>query len=170
MRRYWRRLTVCYVIKLVCYWFFKNNFSYKEKWLEMGKRDGLGFYCYSPEIMVGSTLAKLVKIEVGEIKRFRNLHWADVPVSVCFQGQEMSLDFPLSEKPPVSWLDPTFTRYFCLPLWLAIDSWSLVWAASLLLSWPERLLSRHSPQTATQGMINITLMLEAVSISIQAGP
>lgn len=53
--------------------FSKNHFSYKEKRLEMGERDELGFYCYSPEIMVARILSQLVNIEVDEIKRFRNI-------------------------------------------------------------------------------------------------
>lgn len=53
--------------------FLKNHFSHKEKRLEVGKRDKLGLCCHSPEIMAARTLAELVKIEVDEMKRFRNL-------------------------------------------------------------------------------------------------
>lgn len=53
---------------------FKNHFGYMmEKKLEVEKRDQLGFCCNSPEVTVAGTSAELVKIEVDEIKRLRNL-------------------------------------------------------------------------------------------------
>lgn len=77
MGRYQTRVkATCYTIKLVCCWFFFffKHFGYKrEKRLEVKKRDQLEFYYHKPEIMVAGTLAELVKTEVDEIKRFRNL-------------------------------------------------------------------------------------------------
>ena len=59
---------------LLVFFFFFNPFWLQEREkLEVKKRDQLEFYYHKPEIMVAGTLAELVKTEVDEIKRFRNL-------------------------------------------------------------------------------------------------
>lgn len=69
------------------------------------------------------------------------------------------------EEASVSCLETTLTRYNYLSLWLVIHG---AWYGllSLLLSWPELLLSKCSPQTVTQGTISIALMTERVSTSL----
>lgn len=86
-------------------------------------------------------------------------------VFACLPGDFSRFPILHQRNPSTSLLDPIFTRYIGLSLWFALHGpWYGILA--LLLSWSGLLLSRHSPQTVTLGVMSIALMPKVASTSM----